>query len=346
MILIIKEVKMIKVIATICAAICFAPLQASIAESLNIYTHRQPALLEPILEAYTKKTGITFSTVYAPKGLVQRLQSEGDATPADMVITVDINRVHELSETGLLAPLSSSKIKKQVPAHLRDQSDKWTALSLRARIAAVSVQRTEKYEVLGLADLVKPSLKGRVCTRVGSHVYNRALLASIIANDGAAAAREWAKGLVKNLARKPQGNDRAQAKAIYSGECDVALMNTYYYGKMKFNNKNPEQKKWADSLRLVFLDQTGRGQHVNISAAAVLKASKKQTAAVEFIEWLTSPEAQLLYTEVNYEYPVNLGVNPSEEVASWGKFKIDEVSLTDIAKNTPLAQMIINEIGW
>jgi len=123
-------------------------------------------------------------------------------------------------------------------------------------------------------------------------------------------------------------------------------MNTYYYGKMKFNNKNPEQKIWADSLRLVFLDQSGRGQHVNISAAAVLKASKKQTAAVEFIEWLTSPEAQLLYTEVNYEYPVNPEVNPSKEVASWGKFKIDEVSLTEIAKNTPLAQMIINETGW
>ena len=126
----------------------------------------------------------------------------------------------------------------------------------------------------------------------------------------------------------------------------MALMNTYYYGKMKFNNKNPEQKNWADSLRLIFLDQSGRGQHVNISAAAVLKASKKQTAAVEFIEWLTSPEAQLLYTEVNYEYPVNPEVNPSKEVASWGKFKIDEVSLTEIAKNTPLAQMIINETGW
>ena len=329
-----------------CLMTCFAPLQASVADSLNIYTHRQPALLEPILEAYTKKTGVKFSTVYAPKGLVQRLQSEGNATPADMVITVDINRVHELSETGLLAPLFSSKIKKQVPAHLRDKNGEWTALSLRARIAAISVQRVTKSEVLSLADLVKPSLKGRVCTRVGSHVYNRALLASIITNEGEAAARDWATGLVKNLARKPQGNDRAQAKAIYSGECDVALMNTYYYGKMKFNDKNPEQKKWAESLRLVFLDQNGRGQHVNISAAAILKASKRQGAALEFIEWLTSPEAQLLYTRVNYEYPVNPEVNPSEEVASWGKFKIDQVSLTDIAKNTPLAQMIINETGW
>ena len=330
----------------VCLMTFFAPLQASVADSLNIYTHRQPALLEPILEAYTKKTGVKFSTVYAPKGLVQRLQSEGNATPADMVITVDINRVHELSETGLLAPLFSSKIKKQVPAHLRDKNGEWTALSLRARIAAISVQRVTKSEVLSLADLVKPSLKGRVCTRVGSHVYNRALLASIITNEGEAAARNWATGLVKNLARKPQGNDRAQAKAIYSGECDVALMNTYYYGKMKFNDKNPEQKKWAESLRLVFLDQNGRGQHVNISAAAILKASKRQGAALEFIEWLTSPEAQLLYTRVNYEYPVNPEVNPSEEVASWGKFKIDQVSLTDIAKNTPLAQMIINETGW
>ena len=337
---------MFRFIAPICALLCITPLQASIAENLNIYTHRQPALLEPILEAYTKKTGTTFSTVYAPKGLVQRLQSEGDATPADMVITVDINRVHELSETGLLAPLSSSKIRNQVPAHLRDKSDKWTALSLRARIAAVSVQRVKKSEVSSLADLTKSDLKGRVCTRVGSHVYNRALLASIIANDGENAAREWAKALVANLARKPQGNDRAQAKAIYSGECDVALMNTYYFGKMKFNEKDPEQKKWADSLRLVFLDQKGRGQHVNISAAAILKASKKQEAALQFIEWLTSPEAQLLYTEVNYEYPVNPEVNPSEEVASWGKFKIDQVSLTDIAKNTPLAQIIINETGW
>ena len=337
---------MYRFIAPICALMCVAPLQALIAENLNIYTHRQPALLEPILEAYTKKTGTTFSTVYAPKGLVQRLQSEGDTTPADMVITVDINRVHELSETGLLASFSSSKIKNQVPAHLRDENDKWTGLSLRARIAAVSVQRVKKSEVSSLADLVKPGLKGRVCTRVGSHVYNRALLASIIANDGENAAREWAKGLVANLARKPQGNDRAQAKAIYSGECDVALMNTYYYGKMKFNEKNPEQKKWADSLRLVFLDQMGRGQHVNISAAAILKASKKQGAALAFIEWLTSPEAQLLYTEVNYEYPVNPMVNPSEEVASWGEFEMDQVSLTDIAKNTPLAQMIINETGW
>ena len=337
---------MFRLIAPICALLCITPLQASIAENLNIYTHRQPALLEPILEAYTKKTGITFSTVYAPKGLVQRLQSEGDATPADMVITVDINRVHELSETRLLASLSSTKIKNQVPAHLRDKSDKWTALSLRARVAAVSVQRVKKSEVSSLADLTKSDLKGRVCTRVGSHVYNRALLASIIANDGENAAREWAKGLVANLARKPQGNDRAQAKAIYSGECDVALMNTYYFGKMKFNEKDPEQKEWADSLRLVFLDQNGRGQHVNISAAAILKASKKQRVALEFIEWLTSPEAQLLYTEVNYEYPVNPEVNPSEEVASWGKFKMDQVSLTDIAKNTPLAQMIINETRW
>ena len=335
-----------RIMTAICAVLFFTPLEASIAESLSVYTHRQPALLEPILDAYTKQSGVEFKIVYSPKGLVQRLQSEGSATPADLVITVDINRVYELSKTDLLATLSSSKINKQVPAHLRDKNDKWTGLSLRARIAAVSTQRVSQSEVSSLADFAEPRLKGRVCTRKGSHVYNRALLASIIANDGDAAARKWAKGLVKNLARKPQGNDRAQAKAIYSGECDVALMNTYYYGKMKFNNKNPEQKKWAESLRLVFLDQKGRGQHVNISAAAVLKASKKQAAAVEFIEWLTSPEAQLLYAKVNYEYPVNPKVNPSKEVASWGRFKIDEVSLTDIAKNTPLAQMIINETGW
>ena len=233
---------MVRFIAAICAIVWLVPLQASIADNLNIYTHRQPTLLEPILKAYTKKTGVTFSTVYAPKGLVQRLQLR------------EIRRIWLSQLWCMNCPRRDCshlyprpKLKNKSLPTCETKSDEWTALSLRARIAAVSIQRVEKSEVLGLADLVKPAMKGRVCTRVGSHVYNRALLASIIANDGEAAARAWARGLIENLARKPQGNDRAQAKAIYSGECDVALMNTYYYGKMKFNEKNPEQKNWANS---------------------------------------------------------------------------------------------------
>ena len=281
-------------------------------ETINIFTYRQPALLAPMLEAYTKETGIEFKTVYAPKGLVARLQAEGQNAQADMVITVDISRVKELADSGLLAPLSSPVIARNVPAHLRAEDDSWTALSLRARILAISKTRVAKDSLKDIEQLADPEWQGRVCTRKGSHVYNRALLASLIAHHGQEDARTWAEGLVGNLARRPQGNDRAQAKAIYAGECDVALMNTYYFGKMKFNKGEPEQRAWADSIELVFFNQQGRGQHVNISAGGILKTSKNKDRARAFLAWLTSVEAQRLYTEINYEYPVNPASAPSD----------------------------------
>ena len=315
-------------------------------ETINIFTYRQPALLAPMLEAYTKETGIEFKTVYAPKGLVARLQAEGQNAQADMVITVDISRVKELADSGLLAPLSSPVIARNVPAHLRAEDDSWTALSLRARILAISKKRVAKDSLQDIEQLAEPEWQGRVCTRKGSHVYNRALLASLIAHHGEEDARAWAKGLVGNLARRPQGNDRAQAKAIYAGECDVALMNTYYFGKMKFNKSEPEQRVWADSIELVFFNQQGRGQHVNISAGGILKTSKNKDRARAFLAWLTSAETQRLYTEINYEYPVNPASAPSDEVASWGSFKMDKLALPEIARLSPVAQRIINSTGW
>ena len=315
-------------------------------ETINIFTYRQPALLAPMLEAYTKETGIEFKTVYAPKGLVARLQAEGQNAQADMVITVDISRVKELADSGLLAPLSSPVIARNVPAHLRAEDDSWTALSLRARILAISKKRVAKDSLQDIEQLAEPEWQGRVCTRKGSHVYNRALLASLIAHHGQEDARAWAKGLVGNLARRPQGNDRAQAKAIYAGECDVALRNTYYFGKMKLNKSEPEQRVWADSIELVFFNQQGRGQHVNISAGGILKTSKNKDRARAFLAWLTSAEAQRLYTEINYEYPVNPASAPSDEVASWGSFKMDKLALPEIARLSPVAQRIINSTGW
>ena len=319
---------------------------AAWADSLGIYTHRQPFLLEPILEAYTKKTGVTFQTVYAPKGLAARLKAEGDRTKADVVLTVDISRIKELADTGLLAPLSSETLNQHVPAHLRDSEDKWTALSLRARIIAVSKDRVGKDAITTLEELATPKWQGRVCSRKGSHVYNRALLASLIAHHGAEEARNWTQGFVENLARRPQGNDRAQAKAIFAGECDVALMNTYYFGKMKFSEDQPEQKAWADAIELAFFNQDGRGQHVNISAAGITKGSQKKDMARAFLEWLTSEEAQQIYTEINFEYPVNPNAKTSDEVASWGSFKMDVLPMNVIADTSPLAQRIIHETGW
>ena len=235
---------------------------------------------------------------------------------------------------------------QQVPSYLRDSEDKWTALSLRARIIAVSKERVGKDAITTIEELATPKWKGRVCSRKGSHVYNRAILASLIAHHGEEEARSWTQGFVDNLARRPQGNDRAQAKAIFSGECDVALMNTYYFGKMKYAKDQPEQKKWADAIELAFFNQDGRGQHVNISAAGIIKGSKKKEQARAFLEWLTSEDAQTLYTEVNFEYPVNPTAKLSDEVASWGTFKMDQLPMNTIAENSPLAQRVINETGW
>ena len=332
----------------ICGALLMAIISngAALAESLGIYTHRQPFLLEPILEAYTKKTGVEFQTVYAPKGLAARLKAEGERTEADLVLTVDISRIKELADTGLLAPLASDILNKNVPSYLRDANDRWTALSLRARIIAVSKERVGKQAITTIEDLASPKWQGRVCSRKGSHVYNRAVLASLIAHNGEEAAKNWTLGLVDNLARRPQGNDRAQAKAIYSGQCDVALMNTYYYGKMKFAKDKPEQQKWADSIEIAFFNQDGRGQHVNISAAGITQGSKRKELARAFLEWVTSEEAQQIYTKVNFEYPVNPNAQLSEEVASWGTFKMDMLPMNVIADNSPQAQRIINETGW
>ena len=332
----------------ICGALLMVVISngAALAESLGIYTHRQPFLLEPILKAYTKKTGVEFQTVYAPKGLAARLKAEGERTEADLVLTVDISRIKELADTGLLAPLASDILNKHVPSYLRDTNDRWTALSLRARIIAVSKERVGKQAITTIEDLASPKWQGRVCSRKGSHVYNRAVLASLIAHNGEEAAKNWTLGLVDNLARRPQGNDRAQAKAIYSGQCDVALMNTYYYGKMKFAKDKPEQQKWADSIEIAFFNQDGRGQHVNISAAGITQGSKRKELARAFLEWVTSEEAQQIYTKVNFEYPVNPNAQLSEEVASWGSFKMDMLPMNVIADNSPQAQRIINETGW
>ncbi len=351
-----------KILNTFLAVLCFGILPSVVgvnvawvnvagvnvawAGELNIYSYRKPQLLQPFLDAYQAETGTTFNVVHAPKGLVQRLQSEGPASPADVVLTVDISRLHDLEQAGLLGALSSPVIERRIPAHLRDEGGSWTALSTRARVIVVSKQRVADGAISRIEDLVKPEWKGRICSRKGSHVYNRALLASMVVHHGEEEAEAWASGLVANLARKPQGNDRAQAKAIFAGECDVALMNTYYFGKMKFNDKNPEQQEWANALKIIFFNQNDRGQHINISGGGIVKTSQRQDEARAFLEWMTGVDAQKIYATINYEYPANMNVAADIEVASWGLFKADDVAITNIANASAAAQMIINRVGW
>ena len=316
------------------------------AQELNVYSYRNQQLLQPLLDTYTAETGTIFNIVHAPKGLAQRLEAEGASSPADLVLTVDVSRIAELKTLDLLAPLNSEVINARVPTWLRDVDDRWTALTTRARIVVTSKERVAEGAITRIEDLADPKWQGLICTRKGSHVYNRALLASLIAHHGEAEAEKWVKGLVANLARRPQGNDRAQAKAIFAGECDVAIMNTYYLGKMKFNTKNPEQQEWAAALRVVYLNQDDRGQHINISGGGIVKTSKRADQARAFLEWLTSKQAQQIYASTNYEFPVSPDAEIDSEVASWGSFTADRLPINALADNAEKAQMIIDRTGW
>tara|TARA_Y100000590_G_scaffold10854_2_gene13364 strand:+ start:2901 stop:3917 length:1017 start_codon:yes stop_codon:yes gene_type:complete len=316
-------------------------------EEINIYSHRQPFLINPFLEAFTNETGIKTNVVYSKSGLAQRLQSEGENSPADVILTVDIGRLYIYEDKNLLASIKSKKLDKNIPNHLKSPNNTWFGLSKRSRIIIISKDKIDKGEISRIEDLADPKWKGKICSRPGSHVYNRALMASMIASHGEIEAENWAKGLVDNFARRPQGNDRAQVKAIYEGECDIAIINNYYFGKLKYS-EDPKQREWVKNLALIYPNQNygDRGAHINISGGGVAKFSKNKEAAINLLEFLSSSRAQKLYGEINFEYPVNPNVSPSDELISWGKFREDKLKIIKIAELAPLAQKIIDRVGW
>ena len=332
-----------------CGLVIFTILSTPsvLSKEINIYSHRQPFLINPFLEEFTNETGIKTNVIYSKKGLAQRLQSEGENSPADVILTVDIGRLYIYSDLDLLAQINSDKLIKSIPSHLRSPDNYWFALSKRARVIAVNKDVIKDGEITRLEDLADPKWNGQICSRPGSHVYNRGIMASVLAQYGEVKAEEWAKGLVNNFARRPQGNDRAQIKSIYEGECNIAIINNYYYGKLKFS-EDPEQRKWAEKVKLVFPNQAegDRGAHVNISGGGVAKHSKNKAEAIKLLEFLTNEKAQQLYGEINFEYPVNPNIPPSKELNSWGKFREDQVPIIKIAELAPLAQKIIDRVGW
>lgn len=309
---------------------------------VNIYSYRQPFLIKPMLNAFTHQTGIKANVVFAPKGMITRLQKEGQNSPADMILTVDIGRINDAVEAGVLQPVKSEQLTANIPSHDRDPSGLWYALTRRARIVYASKERVKPGELSTYEGLADSRWKGRICIRSSQHVYNVALLASLVAHHGEAKAEEWAKGLKANLARKPQGNDRAQVKAIHAGECDISLGNSYYMGKMLTNEK---QIAWAESVNVVFPNQKGRGAHMNISGAGVTKHAPNKDNAVKLLEFLSGDLAQKMYAEQNFEYPVKPGVPWSGLVESWGKFKADNLDMIKVAKNRPTAIKIFDRVG-
>jgi iron(III) transport system substrate-binding protein len=313
------------------------------AEEVNVYSYRQPFLVEPLFNAFTKETGIEVNVVFAKKGLAERLEREGANSPADLVMTVDIGRLSEVKDKDVVQSVNSEILNKNIPPQYRDPEGKWFGLTTRTRSIYASKERADLSKIENYEDLASPEWKGRICTRSGKHPYNLALIASMIIHHGEAETETWLRGVKANLARKPQGNDRAQVKAIKEGVCDLSLGNNYYFGKML---SDPEQKAWADAVHLTFPNQGNRGTHVNISGMALTKSAPNKAAAIKLMEFLSEETAQSIYAEDNYEYPVNPDVAPSELVNSWGSFKSDEVSLAEIAKYRITAAKLVDKVGF
>ena len=317
------------------------PVQAK--EVVNVYSYRQGFLVDPLFAAFTQKTGVEVKVVHASKGLVERLKREGVNSPADVLMTVDISRLADAKDAGVTEALSSSVVEGNIPARYRDPDGHWFGLTTRARIIVVSKERMRKEDVPTYASLTAPALEGKVCTRSGKHIYMIGLTAAKVVHEGEGGAEQWLGGVKGNLARKPTGNDRAQVKAIKEGQCDVALINHYYMGKML---ENPEQKPWAEAVDIVFPDQDGNGTHVNVSGVVLVKGAPNRENAVRFIEFLSSEEAQRIYAEANHEYPVKPGVPRSKLLESFGDFKVDDARLADIAAARGTASKIVDRVDY
>ncbi len=315
-------------------------------EAVNLYSYRQAYLIQPILDAFTKETGITVNAVYAEKGILERLQAEGANSPADVVLAADVGALNDLVEAGVLQPVSSAILEETIPAQYRHPDGLWYGLTTRARVIVANKERVGADEISTYEDLADPRFKGRVCTRSGKHVYMVSLIASVIAEEGEEKAEEWLQGVKENLAQKPQGNDRAQVKAVYEGACDVAVVNTYYLGHLATNPEEPGQEKWAEAVSIIFPNQDGRGTHVNVSGAAVTKSARQRDNAVKLLEFLVSDEAQRMYAEQNFEYPIKEGVPVHPVVASWGDFKADDIRLSEVAKYREAASRLVDKVGY
>ena len=331
-----RKTLMIAVAATLAAA----PLAA---QEVNVYSYRQPELIAPLTDAFTEATGIEVNVAYLEKGMIERLQAEGRRTPADLVFTVDISRLAAIVDADLTQPAVSDTLIANVPEQYRDPDNRWWGLTTRARIVYASKERVAEGEVTTYEDLADPKWKGRICTRSGTHAYNVALTSAILNYYGEDGAKDWLEGVKANLARKPQGNDRAQVKAIWAGECDIAIGYTYYMGKML---EDPEQAQWANSVNIVFPTFENAGTHVNISGVAMTKYAPNPENALKLMEYLTSPEAQEIYATANYEYPIAPGSKPDDLVASWGSFVADDVNLMTLAANRSAALKLIEIVDF
>jgi iron(III) transport system substrate-binding protein len=323
----------------------FGPAGAADAPEVNVYSYRQPYLIEPLFEDFTKKTGIKVNVIFAEKGLIERMAAEGRNSPADVLLTTDVGRLTQAKNEGVGQPIESDVLIADIPEAYRDKDGIWWGLTRRARVVYASKERVQQNEIT-YEELADPKWRGKICIRSGQHVYNVALVASMIAAHGEEWTENWLKGVKANLARKPAGEDRLQVKGVYAGECDLAVGNTYYMGAMLKNDKEPKQKDWANSVSILFPNTEDRGTHVNISGAVVAKYAPHKDNALKLLEFLASDKGQEMYADVNNEYPVKEGVPWSPLVKSWGDFKPDPISLNEIAGLRKKASELVDKVGF
>ncbi len=309
---------------------------------VNIYTYREPELIKPLIDAFTAKTGIKVNAIYSKDGLVERMKAEGTNSPVDVLLTNEFGLLTLAKAAGVTAPNASDDLTSAVPQSLRDPEAHWFALTRRARVLYVSRDRVKETE-LSYEDLADPKWKGRICTRSGQHTYSVALIASMIAHHGEEKAEAWLQGLKSNLARKPAGGDRESVRDVQAGLCDIAIGNTYYMAAM---SKNPEQKAWADAVRIVFPNAADRGTHVNVSGMALAAHAPNRKNAELLMSFLVSEEAQSLYANLVNEYPVREGIPYSDMVRSWGELKADPLPLETVAATRKTASEMVDRVQF
>jgi iron(III) transport system substrate-binding protein len=331
-------------LASAAVAVGVGSLQpAHAGESVNVYTYREPALIAPLFDDFTSQTGIAVNVIFAKDGLEQRIRAEGDNSPADVLLTVDIARLQEAVELGVTQPVASATLDSTVPADFRDPDGHWYAVSMRARVVYASTERVAEDRITYEA-LADPKWKGRICIRSGQHIYNNALFAAFLAHHGEDKTVAWLEGLKANLAKKPSGGDRDVAKDIAAGVCDLGIGNTYYVGLM--HNGDEEQQEWAKAMKVIMPTFADGGTHINISGVVLARHAPNRDNAVKLMEWLVSDQAQQHYASMNYEYPVKEGVALESTVGSWGELQPDKLPLSDIAANKKKAAEIVDRVAF
>tara|TARA_R110002096_G_scaffold200639_5_gene384661 strand:- start:2042 stop:3052 length:1011 start_codon:yes stop_codon:yes gene_type:complete len=316
------------------------------AEEITLFSHRHYEADDALYEKFTKETGIKVNVVKASADeLIERLKAEGETTKGDVFMTADAGRLVRAKAQGVLQPVESAVLSERIPANLRDPENMWFGLTQRARIVMYAKDRVKPEELSTYEDLADKKWRGRILVRSSSNIYNQSLLASIIAEHGAEKAAEWAKGVRGNMARPPQGSDRDQMRAVHAGLGDLAIVNTYYVGLL-VNSTEKKDQEVGKSLGFFFPNQDGRGAHVNVSGAGIIKHSKNKDAAIKFLEFLASDEAQATFPKETYEYPVVPSVEWSPLQKSWGEFKADSLNLAKLGELNEKAVEVFNEVGW